>query len=289
MHIKFLFALLFNLIAVLTLFSASKLSAGANDPRNATQKISTSIAQAALVAGMAETACFAMTGVDRKRSQDAAREYMDNFSTVLAGLRDGHEWLGLLPETNDVTRQKIDATEDVWRRFKPVVEQIINGDYHSVVVHQLIEQHSVIEAQSDELAEVIVSQYQSDAMTDALRRGLIAAGKHRILSQNVITELCLVMFDVGGPEMKAQLAMHLAEFEAGFIRLSEGAADIPPAPNARVKRNYRTASLFWEKMNPVFKDVISGKPVDVASLKKAMKYNKSVLKQLNQAVEGYLQ
>lgn len=276
--------LICGLIAVPAVLIASSETA-----RNAAQKINLSARQATLLETMTQSACFTMTGLDAKTARAQAVEHMDSYDTVLEGLLDGHEWLGLLPESDAATQQQIHDTTHVWQNYRPVIQQIVHGDYHTFVVRQLIEDRKRVRDRSDALARHMMDAYGGQRLDDDTRRGLIAAATQQRRSQQVFTELCFVLFDIGGTEMVEQLSHTLAAFDQGFDDLMEGGAGLPKPPNARIGRNFRTAKLFWSKMRPIFETALAGEAVSDMDLKKALKFNKSVLKQLNQATEAYLQ
>ncbi len=265
------------------------LSAATDPGRSAAQKINLSARQATLLETMTQSACFAMTQLDAKTAQAQAVEQMDTYDTVLEGLLSGHEWLGLLAEDDPQTRQKIQDARQLWQTYRPVIQQIVHGDYHSIVVGQMIDERSHVQSGSDALALHMMDTYGNNRLDNDRRRGLVAAASQQLRSQQVFTELCFVLFNIGGPDMISQLARTLAAFDQGFDDLMEGGAGLPPPPNARIGRNFRTAKLFWSKMRPIFDAALAGEAVSDTDLKKALKFNKSVLKQLNQATEAYLQ
>ena len=80
----------------------------------------------------------------------------------------------------------------------------------------------------------------------------------------------------------------MEEADQTYALLTSGALDIVPAPSARVTRNMRTANLFWGKMRPTIDAVQDTQMPDAVAVQKMLKLNQSVMKQLNQAVAGYI-
>lgn len=265
----------------------SSASAGTDALRNKTQKLNISLKQATLLEGMAQTACFVMSGVDRNQVRTEALEYVDGFDTALTGLRAGHEWLGLLPEQNPDALAQLAQADAQWHGFKPVIQQIVYGDYHSVVVQQLLTGSAPARLQASALSAQMIAVY-GGALSEAERVGLVEASAHRMRTQRALTQLCFFLNKIGGAETKRSLQATLAEIEAGFTHLSDGTGPLLEAPNGRVKRNLRTAALFWKKISAEIETALASGSADPAVIRKALKLNKSVLKQLNQAVEAYL-
>lgn len=275
-------------LVILCAFSGPGVAAGTEDASQAArQKLNISLKQATLLEGMTQTACFAMSGVKHAQSRGLALEQVDGYATALSGLRNGHEWLGLEPETDPEIRTMLDAADTEWARFRPVIEQIAHGDTHTVVVGQLLGLSGPTRVQADQMSVAIFAA-QTDLLPTHERQGLAQAAAHRMRTQRALKELWFLIHDIGGDAMPDILAATLAEIDAGFAGLSEGSAAFIEAPNARIKRNLRTAALFWSKMRPVMNAALAGETPDDAAIAGALKLNKSVLKQLNQAVEGYM-
>ena len=280
---KRILALLFGLVLLPT-------SAWSSDEavRNQIERIKLSLRQAALVETMTSAACLKMGGVDADTASNSALDDLDTYATVLTAFRSGHEWLGVLPENDPAMLTRLTALDRVWAQYHPAVEQLVAGDYHTVVVAQLLTENARISEASQTLAGAYIAHYGSDKINPDLGRSLEFAARHLMLSQRIIKEMCFVHFGIGGTAMPSALRQSIAAFDAGFADLSEGTKDVPSPPNARVTRNLRTAALFWKKMKAVADPLASGETVSTTDLQKALKMNKSVLKQLNQALESYL-
>lgn len=285
MHMRWGFGIVFALILMSAAFSSASAETGSF--RNKAQKLNISLKQATLLEGMTQTACFVMSGVDRNQVRTEALEYVDGYDTALSGLRAGHEWLGLLAEDNPGALAQLERADAHWQGLQPVIQQIVHGDYHSVVIQQLLSGREPARLQARALSAEMISVH-GNVLSEAERVGLVEASAHRMRTQRALTELCFFLNDIGGVETKRHLQASLAEIEAGFTYLSDGTGPLLEAPNGRVKRNLRTAALFWRKISAEIEAALVSETADTAAIRKALKLNKSVLKQLNQAVEGYL-
>lgn len=280
-------ALLLTLILFLPLSPA--LADDAAVLKDKIARLNLSLRQATLVQSMTQAACFAMADVQQKSSANKALEDLDTFETVIIGLIEGHEWLGLLPTDDPNSLRNIAELNSIWSLYRPAVQQIVAQDYHPVAMRQIIQQSATVADASNTMARAFVADFGADVIDPTLNAAVLLAGHHRMLSQRAILELCFVLADVGGTAMKDRLALTLREFEKSFAILQEGDEAVAAIPNARIGRNYRTAALFWKRMAPVFAKAIAAEPIEETELQKMLKFNSSVLKQLNQAVEGYFQ
>ncbi|MEM6312323.1 MAG: hypothetical protein AAF754_20050 [Pseudomonadota bacterium] len=251
-------------------------------------RIDLALRQSTVIQSMTQSACFAMGGIDVDRSSNTALLELDTYATVLIGFREGHEWLGLLPETNPDMLFKIRTTNRVWDRYRPAIQQIVAQDRHSVVMDQILTLNAQVIEESNSLARHFLSEFGEEVFSLEMISALHLASHHRMLSQRAMKELCYIRFGLGGSGMRSRLQATLAEFSAAGLALVNGASGVQPPPNARIKRNYRTAALFWSKIQPTFDIVLADKIPGDAELISALKLNASVLKQLNQAVGGYL-
>ncbi len=256
--------------------------------RNKMERIKLSLRQPTLIQTMTSSACMTMGGIDAQSASNAALDDLDTYKTVIASFSDGHEWLGLLPENDTVILGQLDALGEVWSRYRPAVQQLVAGDYHAVVMSQLLTQNDEMTEASNALAAKFIAHYGSDAVDADVGRALQQAAHHMMLSQRSIMEMCYAYFGIGGAEMPRQLAGTIQAVDTGFADLSAGAADGSFTPNARVKRNLRTAALFWDRVKTAAEPLARGEAIAQEDLEKALKMNKSVLKQLNQALESYL-
>lgn len=251
-------------------------------------RIDLALRQSTVIQSMTQSACFAMGGIDVDRSSTTALLELDTYATVLTGFREGHQWLGLLPETNADMLFKISTTNRVWDRYRPAIQQIVAQDRHSVVMDQILTLNAQVIDESNSLAHYFLSEFGDEVFPADLIGALHLASHHRMLSQRAMKELCYIRFGLGGLGMRDRLKATLEEFSAAGLALLNGASGVPPPPNARIKRNYRTAALFWSKIQPTFETVLADHIPGDAELISALKLNASVLKQLNQAVGGYL-
>lgn len=251
------------------------------------QRINLALRQATLVQRMAQSACFNMGGVQPERTSSAALEDVDTFGTVMDGLQDGHDWFHLLPETNPERLTRLAELSTRWHDYGAAVRQIIHKDFHSVVIAQIISSADATTDETNKLAAEHIGQFGDDVLDKGMADTIVLAGYYRMLSQRALKELCYAHFEIGSRKMPAFLDYTLQEMEETLARLREGGDGILPPPNARIERNYKTAALFWSKMRPVLDKVVNGEAPSEAELSKVIKFNASVLKQLNQAVEGY--
>ena len=254
---------------------------------DATKRITLALRQATLVQSMGAAACFAMGGIDTSRKAAQALEHADTYDTTLIALRDGHDWLGLMPVNDARDLAAIATATETWRGFRPAVYQIVAGDLHSVVMRQLMQDTDSTVDSSNALAHHFLETLDLQKVAADQQAAAQLAAHTRMLTQRALREMCLILFDLGGAEMPMQLDSTLAEIDAAFKTVSAGAAGVAPPNNARVARNLRTAELFWSKMRPTLEGARDNDTPDPIAVQKMLKLNKSVLKQLDQAIEGY--
>ena len=274
-------------IAILFFFTLSGAGATTSGTDLAA-RLKVAFQQGVLAQSMAKSACFAMTGISTRQNTMNARDDWDSFSTGLVALKDGHEWLGLAPESNPSLRASVDDLAGVWGNFGPAVQQILHEDYHSVVLGQILYNGDPVVDASIEVARDIAQQYGTGILPPEMVEALALAAYHRMLSQRAIKEMCFVLAEIGGDTMSYRLEFTLQEYADVLARLRSGDNNVAAPPNARIERSFRTADLFWSKMIPVFEKVIAGERPEDADIAKLLKFNTSVMKQLVAASDAYM-
>ncbi len=261
------------------------LSAATDD---ATARIKIAFQQGVLVHSMSHAACFTMAGIDLSRNKTRAIEDFDTFTTALKGLREGHEWLRLAPETDPRLIAHVEDMQDTWRLYGPAVQQVLHKDYHSVVLQQIIDNGDMVFDASISLAHDIARQHAGEQLDPKLLAAITLAARHRMLSQRAIKEFCFVLVGLGGEQMPKRLNATLQEYDMLLQRLRSGDTEIAAPPNSRVERSFRTADLFWKKITPLFERAAAGEVPTEMEIAKALKMNASVMKQLIAASDAYL-
>lgn len=260
--------------------------ADADQVRDRAARVTLAARQAALLHSMSMSVCFSIGGLDAKRMASQALEQADTYDTVLHGLRDGQQWMNLLAEQNPVHLDAIAHTDDAWHRFEPAIRQLVAGDWHSVVMRQSVHQVGPTSDRANALAVHYLTSFGADLIDAPGAAAMTLASRYRMLSQRALAEMCYIHFELGLPTER--LRQTLQEMDAAQDILRAGGTGVAPPPNGRVARNLRTAVLFWGKMRPTLDQVAMGASVPEADLQKVLKFNRSVLKQLDQAVAGYI-
>ncbi|MEO0936826.1 MAG: hypothetical protein AAFY38_01585 [Pseudomonadota bacterium] len=253
---------------------------------DARKRVTLALSQPALVEAMGASACFAMGGIDAHRQSAAALEAVERFGTTLTAFAEGHEWMGLEPATRPDDLRLIHEAQAEWAAYAPAFHQTLAGDLHAVVMAQLLAGTKPTAARSTALAEHFITA-APDAVAADLIPALRMAANQRVLTQRALRQMCLVHIGLAGDPMRAALHQTLDRIAAAAAQLAEGDADISAPPDGRVARNLRTADLFWSKLRPTLDAVAAGAPTSDMDITKALKLNKSVQKQLTQAIDGY--
>ncbi|MEL7098243.1 MAG: hypothetical protein AAGM84_05375 [Pseudomonadota bacterium] len=229
-----------------------------------------------------------MGGIDPDRQADAALEAVDRYGTALAAFSDGHEWMGIAPPSDPADLSRIATVQTAWAAYAPAYHQILAGDRHAVIMSQILRGIDPAVESASTLASYFISAEPGGEIVDpSVVPALRLAARQRLLIQRALRQMCLIHVGLAGPPMRVALIDTLAHIRIGAERLASGNGDVVEPPDARIARNLRTADLFWSKMRPAIKAVASGAGTSNDDIAKVLKFNKSVQKQLVQAVDGY--
>ncbi|MEL7167016.1 MAG: hypothetical protein AAGL96_16220 [Pseudomonadota bacterium] len=249
-------------------------------------RLSLAVRQAALIETMTAAACFAMGGVDRSRQGAHAIDLVDRFDTILTAFQDGHRYLGLEPLADDRHAATLQSARTVWLWYAPALQQIVAGDLHSVVIRQVIYGNNEMITAAEAIASEFASSDAGAGIAPDRLRAFRIAGHQQMLTQRALRQACFLSFGLGGARLADRLRATLQEIETTADRLAHGDSTTPGPANARIARNYRTATLMWGKVAPTLHAILAGDAVDATALQKAIKLNTSVIKQYNQALDG---
>ncbi len=182
--------------------------AGADQLRDRVARVTLAARQSALLHSMAMSVCFSIGGLDAQRMDSQALEQADTYSTVLAGLRNGQQWMELLPETDPANLDALSRASEHWQRFEPAIRQLVAGDWHSVVIRQSIYSVTPTSDSADALARHYLTRFGEELIDAPSAAGMRLAAHYRMLSQRALSEMCYIHFDLGLPRARLSCREH---------------------------------------------------------------------------------
>ncbi|WP_159975914.1 type IV pili methyl-accepting chemotaxis transducer N-terminal domain-containing protein [Roseobacter cerasinus] len=240
---------------------------------------------------LTRNACFVMAGVAPDRFAQRTQENVEDFNRVLVGLRDGDAELGLLPETDPGVLAALDDIEALWEQFRPAAQQISAGDFHTIPMEQLVSLNMATLKQMHETVMAMADIYTNDNMSPDLLKTVAVAGRQRMLSQKVSKEVCFKIIGLDGLGASDLVEATIQDFDDAMARLMTGseADGILPPPNEATLAQLQVTNATWQEFKQLVADIQGEAEVPAETKIRLSNLSDQVLKEMNAAVQLYVQ
>lgn len=252
-------------------------------------RISLSLRQAALIETITAATCFAMGGIDAQRQKSVALEGLERYGTVLTAFREGHKYLYLSPLPKTADASTLVWAEDTWQAYAPSLQQIIAGDLHTIVMRHVLTDREETVLTAIAVSSDVMKDHGNNVLASGALPALRLVGHLQLLTQRAVRQSCYVHFGLGGADLPQTLRATLNEITTIFARLSSEGDVGATLPNARIARNIKTAGMLWGRVAPAIALILDDPAIDHTAIAKMLKMNGSVLKQINQGIDGFTQ
>lgn len=240
---------------------------------------------------LTRNACFVMAGVAPERFAQRTEDNVKDFDRVLIGLRDGDAELGLLPETDPGVLAALDEIEALWDQFRPAAQQISAGDFHTIPMQQLVSLNMATLKQMHETVMTMADIYTNDNMPPDLLKTVAVAGRQRMLSQKVSKEVCFKIIGLDGLGAPELVDATIQEFDDAMALLMTGseANGILPPPNDATLAQLQVTNATWQEFKQLVTDIRDDADVPEETKIRLSNLSDQVLKEMNAAVQLYVQ
>lgn len=210
--------------------------------------------QAVLAHRMTKSACLVMLGFD-------ANAYLVDVQRSSEHFLAQNKELATLPDNSNVSSaqwQEIQQTvEELARYFDPMVrsaQQISAGDMHSVAVRILLDRNANA---SDEFISLAAHSPQ-EIFNKPLAHSMFFVMQQRVLSQQMLRDLCFVRAGFGGQDTRARLVANIAEFAEITQALIDGddQRHISKAANIYVELKLKSVQQRWKDLSRLIENAL---------------------------------
>ena len=285
---------IFVLALTLSIFPVSNLGGrlSANEltlEQDARNRINFAARQRMLTQQIARNACFVMADIDPDRFAAKTEATVRQFDSVLVGLHEGDETLGLMRETNPDILAALRQVESLWKTLGPASRQIAAGDVHPVPMQQLIRLNLLTNDEMDGAVQKILSNYTNPAMPADLVRTINLAGRQRMLSQKASKEICFRVLDISGDGASGNIDETIATFDTVMQQLLEGSqnAGVVEPPNRQVKKQLERTRKAWESFKEIVASFEPNGQLSTGDRVKLANLSDQVLREMDLAVWMY--
>ncbi|MGR3310583.1 MAG: type IV pili methyl-accepting chemotaxis transducer N-terminal domain-containing protein [Candidatus Brocadiales bacterium] len=211
------------------------------------------------------------------------------FERTLNGLINGDEGLKLEPCGSEDIKAQLQKVKSMWEGFKPFVEEAITAEKVSTTTLKKVAEQNVPLLKEMNKA---VKMYEVEAeKATGKKAGVVInlAGRQRMFTQKMTKELLLVARKVDPDKNKQELKKTADLFGRTLKGLINGDAELglPATTNKDILAQLKKVQSLWKDFKPaVYETALTGKaPAD--ALRKVMKLNIPLLKEMNKVVQMY--
>lgn len=275
----------------MTFGTVPAVSAEITAQSNANTRMNYAGRQRMLTQQLARNACLVMAGVEPERFAAKADVNVQQFDSVLIGLREGDATLGMLPETDPAILAALTEVEALWATLGPAARQIAAGDVHSVPMAQLITLNMSTLTHMHQAVLTMAKTYQSPDISAALLKTVAVAGRQRMLTQKVSKEVCFKMIGLENLGARELVEATVQDFDTAMAMLLSGSeeAGILPPPNRAVRQQLERARGAWQDFKDLVTQIEDDPNVDHDTRVKLANMSDHVLKEMHRAVTLYVQ
>lgn len=247
--------------------------------------------QRMLTQQITRNACFVMADADPVRYVAKTEDNARQFNAVLTGLREGDADLGILAESNPEVLAALAQVEDLWATLGPAARQIAAGDYHSIPMEQMINLNMTTLSVMQSAVETMAQRYQNGDVSAEMVATVALAGRQRMLTQKVSKEVCFRTIGLETAGANELVQKTITDFDAAMVKLQEGApADLILAPpNEQVRQQLQVTNAAWLELKTLIREIKQQPEPDREKLVTLANMSDHVLKEMNKAVQLYIQ
>lgn len=286
--ISFLCLLLLSAFILTPSFAAGPTSAEYGVVLNLSGK------QRMLTQKMSKEIMLVALNVDAEKNLENLKKTSGLFDKTLKGLRDGSNELGLPPTTSKRILRQLGKIDNIWAKFYPVVQEIINNKSVSKDNINFIAENNLPLLKNMNKA---VGLYEKDAKKGGLKAapGLAAtinlSGKQRMLTQKMSKEFLFVAAGHDVDNNKLSLLETYTLFERTLKGLLDGddTLGLPGTKPQHIRDQLGVVSGLWTNFKPNVEMGADPKTSSIPAdkINELANTNLPLLKEMNKAVKMY--
>ncbi|MEP6067174.1 MAG: type IV pili methyl-accepting chemotaxis transducer N-terminal domain-containing protein [Paracoccaceae bacterium] len=243
--------------------------------------------QGMLVQQIGRAACYVLGDIEKDRNKKLALDGIAEFTKVQEWLRYGHSVKNWPAATNRALIANLEDVDGMWATLKAADSQLAYGDFHTIVVHQvMVLTDSVMEA-TNETVTTLRGLTDVGPVDPSYLRTLDAAGRQRLLTQRATKEFCFAALISNTADHRGILSDAVHEFERVLDDLLTGQGDLIAPPNVMIQAQLERTQSTWNKLVVLFDLIGKGQSVSKQQMIEAAALSDRVLNQMNAVAFAY--
>ncbi|MEO9514585.1 MAG: type IV pili methyl-accepting chemotaxis transducer N-terminal domain-containing protein [Paracoccaceae bacterium] len=243
--------------------------------------------QRMLVQKIGRAACYVLGDIEKDKHQKMAMDGIAEFSNVQKWLRNGHPIQQWPAATDAALIANLDDVDRVWGALKAADSQLAYGDFHTIVVHQVLSLTDTVMAAANETVKTLSGLIDVGPFDSTYVKTLDVAGRQRMLTQRATKEFCFAALISDTADHRIILAQTMDEFERVLDNLLTGQDGLMEPPNILIKAQLERTQRTWVQLAALFELIKDSQNVTKEQMNEVAALSDKVLFQMNAAVHAY--
>ena len=253
-------------------------------------KINLSGRQRMLSQRLTKAACFMSMGIEEDYHRNQIETAQAKFNDTLLGLYLGDDSVGLIPETSEVIKQRLQDVHTLWSMMDLSMTYVgVAGPGNVGELWTLSVLSLMVLGEANSAVTAIEAEYGEGAIDEALAKTTNVAGRQRMLSQRMAKETCLVTAKVNPEINRKNLKKSMDLFESSLEALWSGdeTAGIVPPTSEIQSQQLSEVKQIWLNLKKHLTQVLDEERAQDDVLGAIVTLNDFLLVEMNKVVGMY--
>ena len=240
--------------------------------------------QRMLTQKMSKEALFIAKGVDVDANIASLKKTAALFDKTLKGLALGDDGLNL-PKTEDAEiLAQLQKVTELWVPFKANIDKVVGGNSDKATLEAIAKENIPLLKNMNKAVQMY-AKASGSKLDPQMAKTINLAGKQRMLTQKMTKELLLVANGIDAPANSENAKKTVALFEKTLNGLIKGdeSLGLKGTQDAGILKQLEVVQKLLAEYKPIVEKVETSDE----ALKKALKLNIPLLKNMNKAVKMY--
>ncbi len=240
--------------------------------------------QRMLTQKMSKEALFIAKGIDVDANTASLKKTAALFDKTLKGLASGDESLNLPKTENAEILAQLQKVAELWTPFKANIDKVIGGNSDKATLEAIAKENIPLLKNMNKAVQMY-AKASGSKLDPGMAKTINLAGKQRMLTQKMTKELLLVANGIDAAANTENAKKTVALFEKTLNGLIKGdeSLGLQGTKDANILKQLEVV----QKLLADYKPIIEKVDTSDEALKKALKLNIPLLKNMNKAVKMY--
>ncbi len=240
--------------------------------------------QRMLTQKMSKEALFIAKGIDVDANTASLKKTAALFDKTLKGLALGDESLNLPKTQNAEILAQLQKVTGLWATFKANIDKVIGGNSDKATLEAIAKENIPLLKNMNKAVQMY-AKASGSKLDPQMAKTINLAGKQRMLTQKMTKELLLVANGIDASANTENTKKTVALFEKTLNGLIKGdeSLGLKGTKDANILKQLEVVQKLLANYKPIIEKVDTSDE----ALKKALKLNIPLLKNMNKAVKMY--